>query len=336
MNSVLAFVIEKYVSTERYREGMRNGTRASFHMELTEIAPLLNFMLKKESLTPEQARDRFVTMRDNAVRLKAKSPKEMGVFTGGLISLALAVAIGFLSVILFARDSIWSETVGVIVGAVFFVLFSFLLAWRPRNGAMNMVWSGDGTFEEKLEGLYQVSEMPMGQIIGKYQKKQTVVFVVFALIVLILLPFMKIKGVRGEIAFHDALAGVTVSADNNGTRYAVYSKDEDMFVDRYLKDEYQALTAEDVRAVLYIDEGEKVVGRYEGQGNAYQRYITITLVDQRTGQMVYSETVYGGDPPRSISTKIGSKNQSGYGSAPAVKDIEKVCERMILNFERSN
>lgn len=327
------FVLKQYVSSETYREGARNVRRASFHMDVDELMPVIQFIVDKHGCTPEQAMNQFITMRDETVQAEAKSPNNMNTFVAVLISLFVAI----LPVILFntqADRSVWMPVIGAVIGSVAFFIMFFLLAWRPRQRAMQSVWMGGGTPAERLEELSQIKASSLGEVLGKYQKKQATAFVLIALLVIGGFTFFSAQNASGKQQFHDALAGVTVSEDNAGTRYAVYDTEKRMYVDRYLSEKNKALTAEDVRAVFRISEGEKVVGSYEGQGKAYKRYVTISLVDQRTGETVLREYVYGGEPPHSISVKAGQKNKNGYGSHPSEADIGRMCARMIEEFEK--
>lgn len=95
----------------------------------------------------------------------------------------------------------------------------------------------------------------------------------------------------------------------------------------------QAQTAQDVCAVIRITEGEKVVGSYERQGKAYQRYLIIELVDMRSGEVVASQNIYGGRPPSSINVKSGERNRSAYGSRLAEEDIALAVQSLIDLYE---
>lgn len=332
VRGVLNFVLSKYVSTERYREGMKTGTRASFHMDLPDLAVLLQYIVDKQGCTPEEAKDQFVNVRDDAVRMKAKSPKDMGAIGGFFVSAVIAFAVAGLSSLL-VGDGIWSTVVLSVIAAIVFVIMAFLFCWSPRRRAMEAAWSDYAELGEKLEKLHTIQGLSLGQLIKEHQRKQCIVFVIVSLLLVAGLPFVLGKDANVKQKFHNEMASVTVSADNHGTRYVVYNADQKIYVDQYLSDQHQALTADDVRGVFRISEGKNIVGRYEGQGNAYQRYVTIKLVDQRTGETVLTERVYGGDPPRSISVKAGSKNNDGYGSRPSTKDISDTINQMIMKYE---
>lgn len=333
VNGVLNYVLGKYVTTERIRQGLQTGTRASFHMEEADTVTLLGYMASKSGCTVDQAVKNFTDARTAVVQAKAKSPKEMGFFSGLLISFFVTmIPIVFLNTL---KGNMWLRVALLAATLMLFFGFVLLLAWRPRNRAMNAAWNTGETLADRLEKLHEIQEMSFMDVIREYQKPQGTVFMVIALVCILGLPAALGNKLAVEEAFHKEMCAVVVSADNAGTRYVVYDVDDGMYVDKYLSDARQAASASEVRGVLRIDEDERVVGRYEGQGNAYQRYVTIELVDQKTGQTVMRKTVYGGDPPRSISVKAGTRNQNGYGSHPSTEDIARTCEDMIYTFERS-
>ncbi len=333
VKKVLTYVMGKYVSTERFREGLRTGTRASFHMESEDAAVVLKYIEAQQNGAPEAAGKTFVECRDEVVQSKAKSPKDTGFFGGLLIAI---VATGFAAGLLLPMTTGTMLSVAALA-AVLLIFFALVLAlaWQPRRRAMDKIWAQELSLEKKLEELHALQETPLMQVIGEYQKPQGIIFAVLALCAVIGLPGMLWHNVATAQAFHDEMSAVVVSADNAGTRYVVYDEDAGRYVDKYLDDAKQAKTAAEVCGVLHIKKGEVVVGRYEGQGNAYQRYVTIELVDQRTGRTVARETIYGGEPPMTISVKSGARNQNGYGSHPSTEDIARTCEDMIYTFERS-
>lgn len=334
VNGVVQFVMGKYVKTEPFREGLRTGTRANFHMEAPDATVLLQYISDREGLTMEQALTRFTTLRGEVLQAKAKSPKETGYFLGTLIAFFLsAVPLAMLMAI--ENAGMWLNVVAAaLLPLLFFLLFT-VFAWQPRRRAMESVWKKGGTLEERIEELHQVQDMTFLQMVGEYQKPVGVIVAVLALAGAIALPtFVGDKLIKEE-NFHKTMTAVTVSSSNRGTRYVVYDVDDGKYVCKYLNTARQAYLAEDVRGVLRIESGELVVGRYEGQGNAYKRYVTIELVDQRTGRTVMSETIYGSEPPNTISVNVGARNQHGYGSRPSTSEIEQKCESMIRAFERT-
>lgn len=331
VSSVLNFVLKQYMTTERFREGLRSGTRASFHMDEESIGAVLKYVMQKNACTVEAAVQTITKEKNNALQQKARNPKEAGFFSGLLLSLVAAAGLGIFAAAVEA--GMWVKV--VLTAAVLAVFFALLLAlaWSPRLRAMKAVWKGGEPLADKLEKLHEVQEASLMEVIGEYQKPQGVIFAIVALACVLGIPAAQGKNLAEAEAFHKTMSAVTVSADNAGTRYVVYDADEGMYIDKYLSDTLQARSAEEVRAVVRIQEGKKVVGRYEGQGNAYQRYVTIELVDQRTGAVAYTQTVYGGDPPDTISVKSGTRNQNGYGSRPTAENITKTIEAMIARFE---
>ena len=331
VNGVLNYVLGRFVTTERYRQGLQTGTRANFHMEASDAAAVIQYIVDKKGCTVDQAVASFTQVRGEVLKAKAASPKEMGAFVGLLVSVLLMFIPGyFLSTV---KGSMWLKVALLAAVLAFFFLLVYFLVWNPRHRAMKTVWNNGKSLSDRLQELHEVQEMSRSQLIGEYQKPQGTIFAIVAVIVIFALPALWGSRLAVADAFHKEMSAVTVSADNVGTRYVVYDVDERMYVDKYLSDERQATSAEDVCAVLHIEEGQRAVGRYEGQGSAYQRYVTIKLVDQRTGRTVFTETIYGGQPPSSISVKVGSRNRNGYGSHPSTEDISKACELMIQAFE---
>lgn len=331
VNAVVNYVLSKRISTEAFREGMRTGTRASFHMDQSEAVVLLDYIVRKSGCTIDQAVAIFTRNRDDMLQATARSPKDMNFFTGLLISAVVMVIPGVLLTLI--KGNMWLKVglLAIVLGLFFALVYA--LAWAPRTRAKEEAWMSGGSFGDRLEKLHAVQEMPIRELILTYQKPQAIAFAVVALACVIGFPALWGKELAIANAFHQEMAVVVVSADNAGTRYVVYDVDEKRYIDKYLSDEHQAVTADDVRGVLRIKEGEKVVGRYSGQGYAYQRYVTIELVDQRTGKTIGSETVYGGDPPSSISVKVGTSNKDGYGSHPSYSSISYACERLIKKLE---
>lgn len=133
-------------------------------------------------------------------------------------------------------------------------------------------------------------------------------------------------------------ADIPVPAAGTAAYYVAYLVDEDVYTHDYIPRGKWALTAEEVVAVLRITRGAEMVSQYNyigqtGQGNAgegYRRFVTIDLVDMRTGTVVLTQTVYGGDPPRLL---FADDNGVGYGEPPTDEEIRQVCTSMINAFD---
>ncbi len=332
VNGVLNYVISRHLTAEKYREGLKTGTRAKFHMEVPDYLVLLKYLCDKEGLSVEQAQERFVKMRDASVQAKAKSPTEINMFLGILISVFFSI-IPSMILTLIAENSIWMMVVATAMVPTLFMTLLLFLVWAPRKRVMNEIWSGGGSLEERLEKLHEVEEKSLKEVICEYRKSQGVFFLAIALALILGMTSVSFKNANTQQAFHNEMMKVTVSMENTGTRYVVYDDEKGRYVDKYLTDEQKALAADDVRAVFKIEAGKKAVGRYEDQGNAYQRYVVISMIDQKNGNVFARETIYGGEPPRSISVKTGVKNQEGYGSRPSAEEISMALTRMIISFE---
>lgn len=333
VRNVLNYALKQFVTTQRYREGLRTGNRASFHMEEQDAMTVLHYIVAKEGCPVEEAVKTFTDQRTAVLQAKVRSPKDLGFFGGLLMSFVLVIIpLVFLST-LEANVNMWLKVGLLAVTLIGFFALVLWLAWSPRSRAMKAVWKEGGSLTDRLEKLHQVQEMSFFEVIGEYQKAPGVIFGVLALVCIIGLPSVLGSRLAKEEAFHREMSAVVVSADISGDRYVVYDAEDKRYIRKYLPEDKQALTAQEVCAVIRLTEGKEVVGYYEGQGKAYQRYLTIELVDQRTGKTVYAQTVYGGEPPRSISVKSGARNQNGYGSHPAEADVTQTIQSMISRFE---
>lgn len=332
VRKVVQYVADQCITTTRFQVGLNTKTQASFHMEQPEAVEVIAYILKKESCTADEAVQTFTEVRDKAVKARAQSPKRLNFFMGLLLAFVIALVPCVIAMAMELDFGVYVPLVLLAAGLALFFYLVLRLAWNPRRRAMDKVWKEQLPLSDKLEKLYELQASSLLQIVFEHTKAAGIAFAVIALAVILGVPAARGVDLAEKDAFHREMSAVTVSAENNGSRYVVYMKDDQRYVSRYLDADKQAASADDVRAVIRLDEGTTVVGRYENGGNAYKRHVTIELVDQRTGVVVAKRTVSGSEPPRSISVKEGSK-QGGYGSHPAEDDIMRTIRDMIQQFE---
>lgn len=197
----------------------------------------------------------------------------------------------------------------------------------------------------------------------KMKGKKKLLYVIGLLIVLgLILPVLAIMLVPGENdkaetgkqaspvatdalpSLQERMQGIAVSAENTGRGYIAYLPMEDRYSTDYIPGGKWAVNASDVRAMLTITPGVEAVGNYHNtriefdaeDGTAYKRYVTIVLTDMRTGEVIVTEKVYGGDPPiLSYLHANSGKIEDTYGTYPEDKDIAAACKRMIADFEET-
>lgn len=144
-------------------------------------------------------------------------------------------------------------------------------------------------------------------------------------------------------SLQERMQGITVSVDNAGRGYVAYLLEEERYTTDYIPGGKWAVDAADVRALLRIGYGAEAMGTYSAVGGgslgrnatAYRRFALIELVDMRTGEVVLSQKVYGGNPPMLVSNLDSATGEvaDGYGSKPEEKDIKDACKAMINEFE---
>lgn len=69
---------------------------------------------------------------------------------------------------------------------------------------------------------------------------------------------------------------------------------------------------EDVGTIVWLEYGQKLVGKYEGGAWAYAQTCRITLIDRARNVIIARQNVEGPPPPQTIS----EREHAGYGGMP--------------------
>jgi len=116
-------------------------------------------------------------------------------------------------------------------------------------------------------------------------------------------------------------------SDNEDTKETLLSSAK--YDTKFIPKEFSAKTPEDVKYAIIVVKYSRVVGSYEGGGEAWQTfYDIITLELHPTFRQLFVHTIDGSSPPISIRAMSGGK---GYGSPPKSSEVvEKVS--YVLNY----
>jgi len=135
---------------------------------------------------------------------------------------------------------------------------------------------------------------------------------------------MSVVGHDGFVAMGDKIVAVETKGYSSAAQYSRYG----------IPEEFQAKIPDEVGFALFCNHNEEVVGYYSSSGMsvagaalAYQRYVEVELVELSSGNVLATNTFWGGTPP--YSTK-GSENQ--YGSEPSEDDIRAWLMEIFPSF----
>ena len=117
------------------------------------------------------------------------------------------------------------------------------------------------------------------------------------------------------------------TTNSEGTQYAVVK--DGVISRRLLPENYQALRAEDIGAVLIVSTSHSKVGSYSGGGTAYRTDMKISLKSLKTGEIISNTTLSGDDPPKSIRVSPLDPNRDRYGNPPSDERIKNACVSLI-------
>ena len=115
--------------------------------------------------------------------------------------------------------------------------------------------------------------------------------------------------------------------NSEGTQYAVVK--DGVLSRRLLPENYQALRAEDIGAVLIVSTIHSKVGSYSGGGTAYRTDMNISLKSLKTGEIIGNTTLSGDDPPRQVRVSPLDPNRDRCGNPPSDERIKNACVSLI-------
>lgn len=122
---------------------------------------------------------------------------------------------------------------------------------------------------------------------------------------------------------------------HTGTKYVVYDNQKKWFRYNLLSADYRAENSEEIAAVILMDRTSEVVDHYTSGDDACRIIIHLKMQELATGKIVETDTLYGGDPPKSISKKsLDFGHHEYFGSAPSDEKIRTACHFLINNYLR--
>ncbi|MCL1938071.1 MAG: hypothetical protein FWF52_06730 [Candidatus Azobacteroides sp.] len=77
----------------------------------------------------------------------------------------------------------------------------------------------------------------------------------------------------------------------------------------------------DIKGMVWLTNGYKLVGRYRGGGNATQPYSVLSYLDLAQKTILAQDTIWGGMPPRTTNSHSGAN-----GKAPKEEEIIKAIQ----------
>ena len=125
--------------------------------------------------------------------------------------------------------------------------------------------------------------------------------------------------------------GSELKSDSEDTEERLFSRAK--YDTKFIPKKFSAKTPEDVKYAIIVVKYSRIVGRYEGGGEAWQIfYDLITLELHPTFRQLFVHTIDGSSPPISIRAMSGGK---GYGSPPKSSEVvERVS--YVLNYLKDN
>ena len=324
----IRYAMSKYCTVTK--QGRTNHVELSIPQACAQ--QMLIYMLTK-GYTEDNLANTFKRLQQEAMNLantQAKAGKSnAGLWFFVLLILAMGCALVFVSDLPYFILPIA-------------VLIASSIAWltfSPRSKAIDECWAASNQEDilpalETIDKLFATSQWTIAM--EKYRTKT------IALAAVAVLAFAGTAGLAVTVEVQAAQYHATFSegvdllhmTGSTGTRFVVYDTDANRYVNAsYLPDEYKAASPDDVAAVLLVDVSKRVVGTYSGGGNAYQYVYSLSLRSCKDGTEYGSLKVYGGDPPRTIRTRVFSTNHSATGSKPTDSSLWETCEKLITLFE---
>lgn len=164
-----------------------------------------------------------------------------------------------------------------------------------------------------------------------------VVAALIAAVVLGIGLFGVLPGIKNDLyTMSLGISGEQLLAETGrqGTKYAVYDDEAKVFVTGILPAEKQASAAGEIGSVIVLYTTGTKTGTYNNGDEAWEYRINVVLKDLYTGETLGTETLYGGDAPKTVSTSVlhfgGSRH---YGSKPSTDNIRSACLRLLEKQE---
>ena len=123
------------------------------------------------------------------------------------------------------------------------------------------------------------------------------------------------------------------SKNDAGTKYAAYDEQKQLFRRNMIPDEYRAESAEDIAAVVLINTDSELTGHYTSGDEARRYVVRLSIKEVASGEITNTSTVYGGNPPDSITKKTLSFGKSAhYGSMPSTSELSEESLKLIKSY----
>lgn len=209
------------------------------------------------------------------------------------------------------------------------------LTWMPRHSALKKVckrgWHGQKTIDE----LMKVKAAPMKEIIRQYHIRFLAILAAAAALFCVTSNITTALSRNSTDDFQKEMFAVMRMEEFPGELFAVYDSDEACFLQGYLPEGKEAAEASEVRYLFILTKGKELLSSNSKKVSLYRHLVHIELQDLRTGEIVATETVYGGTPDEPFGSRA-EQQTNVYGSHPRSGEIKERMEKMVRRQEWKN